>query len=438
MAITATSDVIQGLRYTYGADRLQYIASQEVPLWNVLSKTKKDMGGRGQFLIPILTKNPGAWTGITQGGALPTALSPATTEASYNLVEFVGIYELSWKLIQDARTSKFAFQQAIQMMDEGLRRRIFRLLNADLLGTGRGELGTLAAPSNADPFTVRYLPRVEPGMPIDLIANTDDATTRGIANLPVTAVDAVGRTIKTGTAPAGTAANDYATIAGTMTASLQLHMNGLLGVINNVNPQLALNVANTGTQVRNIGNIDRSVAGNEFWKSPVLSNGGVNRALTEDLWLQAEDQVREKGGAKLSNWFMNLAIGRRYHEIIRADTFFTMGRAEPLGGGLGREGKGPEGAGPDGDGRSPYEFSGVAVHFDPFFESNTVVGFDRSHFFLGVGENETPAPISDIFDNVPFFRQTSNASFQVAWYWQGQLLTDSPPAGCQIKDIAEA
>ena len=438
MAITATSDVIQGLRYTYGADRLQYIASQEVPLWNVLSKTKKDMGGRGQFLIPILTRNPGAWTGITQGGTLPTALSPATTEASYQLKEFVGIYELSWKLIQDARTSKFAFQQAIQMMDDGLRRRIFRLLNADLLGTGRGELGALAAASNTDPVTVRYLPRVEPGMPVDLIANTDDATTRGIANLTVTAVDAVGRTVKTGTAAAGTAANDYFTIASTMTASLQLHMNGLLGVINSVNPQVAWNAANTGTQVATIGGIDRSVAGNEFWKSPVLSNSGVARALTEDLWLQAEDQVREKVGAKLTNWFMNLAIGRRYHEIIRADTFFTAGRAEPLGGGIGRDGNGSQGAGADGDGKSPYEFSGVAVHFDPFFESNTIVGFDRSHFFLGVGDNETPAPISDIFDNIPFFRQTANASFQVAWYWQGQLITDSPPAGVQIKDIAES
>lgn len=438
MAITATSDVIQGLRYTYGADRLQYIASQEVPLWNVLSKTKKDMGGRGQFLIPILTRNPGAWTGITQGGPLPAALSPATTEASYALKEFVGIYELSWKLIQDARTSKFAFQQAIQMMDDGLRRRIFRLLNADLLGTGRGELGALAAASNTDPVTVRYLPRVEPGMPVDLIANTDDATTRGIANQTVTAVDAVGRTIRTGTAASGTAANDYFTIASTMTASAQLHMNGLLGVINSVNPQLAWNAGNTGTQVANIGGIDRTVAGNDFWKSPVLSNGGTNRALTEDLWLQGEDQVREKVGAKLTNWFMNLAIGRRYHEIIRADTFFTMGRAEPLGGGLGREGNGSQGGGADGDGKSPYEFSGVAVHFDPFFESNTVVGFDRSHFFLGVGENETPAPISDIFDNIPFFRQTANASFQVAWYWQGQLLTDSPPAGIQIKDIAES
>jgi hypothetical protein len=140
-----------------------------VPLWNVLSKTKKDMGGRGQFLIPILTKNPGAWTGITQGGTLPTALSPATTEALYQLVEFVGIYELSWKLIQDARTSKFAFQQAIQMMDEGLRRRIFRLLNADLVSWHRPRrVSTLGAEQRRSVHGPLPAAR-QPGMPIDLM-----------------------------------------------------------------------------------------------------------------------------------------------------------------------------------------------------------------------------------------------------------------------------
>lgn len=440
MAAIATTDVIQALKYTYGADRVQYIASQEVPLWNVLSKKKQHVGGRGQFLIPILTQNPGAWTGVAQGGALPSSISPVTTEASYALKEFTGIYELSWKLIQDSSTNKFAFEQAISMMDEGLRRRIFRLLNADFLGTGRGELAALSAASNANPFSSRYLPRCEPGMPIDLLANTDDATTRGVANSTVTAVNATGRTVKTGSVPSSTAANDYATIASTITGSACLHTNGLLGVISATNPQLVWNASNSGTQVPNIGNIDRTTAGNEYWQSPDLSNGGTNRALTEDLWLQAEDQVREKGGAKITNYFMNLALGRRYHEILRADTYFAIGRQEPIGGGVGLGRKDGDGtnAPKDGDGKSPYEFSGTSVHFDPFFESNTLVGFDRSHFFVGTGENELPAPISDIFDNIPFFRQTNNTTFQVAWYWQGQLMTDNPAAGVKIRDLAES
>lgn len=450
MAATATTDVINALKYTYGVDRVLYLASQEVPLWNVLYKTKRDVGGRGQFLMPILKQNPGAWTGIAQGGALPTALNPATTEASYALKEFVGIYEVSWKLIQDARNSKFAFQQAIQMMDDGLRRRIFRLLNADLLGTGRGELAQIASAQNSTTPSVNYLPRLEPGIVIDWVASSDDNTTRASA-VTVNSLDVQARTVTLSGALSGSAANDYATITGTVsTANGSLHMNGLLGVIDSVNPDLIWNSGNGSTNISKIGGIDR--AGSPapyYWISPKLTNSGTNRVLTEDLLLQAEDLVREKGGAKLTHWFSNLAIGRRYHELLRADSFFAIGSYKGIEGGLGRVG----GAGPGlpdspessaasapmaGDGKSPYSVSGVSWHFDPFFQANQLVGFDKAHFFIGVGENELPAPISDVFDNVPFFRQTNNATFQVAWYWQGQLLTDNPTAGVKITDIAES
>lgn len=430
--MATTNDVINALKYTYGVDRVLYLASQEVPLFNVLQRTKKEMGGRGQFIMPILTQNPGAWKGIAQGGALPAALQPATAEASYQLREFVGVYDITWKLIQDARTSKFAFQQAIQMMDDGIRRRIFRLINADLLGTGRGELGVLPGADNASPITVNSLPLAEPGIVVDIVATADDNTKR-LDSANVVAVDVANRTIATSANPAGTQAGDYFTLEDTVSNALgSLHLNGLLGVIDDANP---------GGNVPNIGNVNRA-AGTAValaWQAPVLQNGGVARVLTEDLMLQAEDLVRERGGARLTNWFMNLAIGRRYHELLRADTFYAMGRANPIGGGMGREGgDGSRGAGSDGDGRSPYDFSGTAIHFDPFFRSNTVVGFDRSHFFLGVGENDLPRPISEIFDNVPFFRQTPNATFEVAWYWQAQLLTDNPAAGVKIEDVAEA
>jgi hypothetical protein len=82
--LATTSNVIEALRYTYGAQRVLYLFNQESPTFNMLSKVKKPVGGRGQFLMPILSQNPGAWTGITEGGALPTALQPDTTEASFS------------------------------------------------------------------------------------------------------------------------------------------------------------------------------------------------------------------------------------------------------------------------------------------------------------------------------------------------------------------
>jgi len=419
------SDIVEALKYTYGADRVAYLFNEEVPLWTVLSRKKAPMGGRtNQFLLPILTKNPGNWVGIAEGGALPSALQPDTAEAYFKLQEFVGIYDVTWKLIQDSRKSEFAFARAVQMMDEGLRRRVFRLLNADLLGTGRGELGVLGAADNQTTITVRHLPRVEVGMSVDLMDDTDDNAKVGPTAATVTAVDPITREITTGTAGSGTAAGDYFTTAGTVATGYSRHMNGILGVIDDANPKAV---------VGNIGAIDRSAAGNEYWKSVVLGNSGTNRAFTEDLGLQAEDAVREKGGGRLTHYFSNLAIGRRYHEILRAETLASLGSVKALSGGLGREG-GEKAA----DGRSPYSFSGVSWHFDPFFDANIIVGFDRDHFFLGVGENEVPRPISEIFDGVPFFKETANATFQVVWYWQGQLLTDNPAAGVKIEDVAES
>ena len=75
--MATTSDVIEALKYTYGTDQVLYLLNQEVVCWNMFQKMAKPMGGRGQFILPIMTKNPGAWTGITEGGALPSNINPS-------------------------------------------------------------------------------------------------------------------------------------------------------------------------------------------------------------------------------------------------------------------------------------------------------------------------------------------------------------------------
>jgi hypothetical protein len=425
MANTTTA-VLESLKYSYGANRVLYLFNEESVVFNILDKVKKPMGGRGQFIMPIITQNPGAFAGITEGGTLPTPLDMDTAEAVFSLQEYVATYNVSWKLIQDSRNDKFAFQQAVTMLDEGLKRRIFRNLNSDLIGTGKGELFTITGADASTVVTSYYLPRVEKGMVVDVMDLTDDDAKVG-DSLTVEAVDPIARTVDLSGALTGEAAGDYGVIQDTCDVTSNnpaYHSNGLLGVINASNPAAV---------VGNYGGINRSTAGNEYWKSLQLANGGTNRAFTEDLGLQALDGVREKGGGKLSHWISNLAIARRYHEILAAERFFAMSSPGTLSGGIGRKqndmGK---------DGKSVYEFSGVPWHIDPFFTNNTIVGIDDSHFFLGVGENDVPRPISEIFDNVPFFKQTTAATFEVNWYYQMELLSDNPAAGVRIDDVAEA
>jgi hypothetical protein len=424
--VASTTDVIEAMKYTYGVDQVLYLINEEVVTWNMFQKMKKPLGGRGQFIMPIMVKNPGAWTGITEGGALPSNLNPDTAEATFSLQEYTGLYNMSWKLLQDARNSKFAFQTALKMMEQGFRRRVLKLINADFISDGLGKLASLPAADDQTTVTVDALPSVDVGMVVDVM-DTDNNTKHG-NSLTVTAVDVVNRTITLSGAPSGTAAGDYVVIQDTVSSSASLHTNGLLGIIDDANPPNA-----------NFGGINRSTAGNEYWESAVLANGGTNRALTEDLMLQLEDLVREKGGAKLNAYMSNLAIIRRYHELLKDDVFYSMSSPQALdGGGLGRKGGSNQKGKKGGDGRSIYKFSGKPWHVEPYFAANTIIGMDTEHFYIGHGENAAPRPVSEIFDGTPFFRQTSNATFEVAWYWQGQLLSDNPAAGAKIEDVAEA
>lgn len=419
---TTTSNVIEALKYTYGVNKVLYLFNEEAVLWKLLSKVKKPVGGRGQFIMPILTQNPGAFSGIAEGGTLPTALAPDTTEASFSLQEYVAMYDVTWKLIQDARSDKFAFQQAIQMLDEGLKRRVFRNLNSDLLDDGRGRLAVLPAADNDTTVTVNALPRVEKGMVVDLM-DTDNAT-KNTDSATVDAVDPINRTVTLSANSGSTGAGDYLVIQDTTDSPICYHSHGILGVIDDADPP---------TVAGDYGGIDRGTAGTEFWESVVLANGGTNRPLTEDLLLQALDGAREKGGGMIDAWMSNLAIARRYHEILAAERFFALSSPGTLSGGIGRkQGEAPE------DGKTPYEFSGIPWHVDPYFAANTVVGLNTKHLFIGVGENDVPRPISEIFDNVPFFRQTSSATFEVAWYYQMELLSDNPAASVKVEDIAES
>lgn len=427
--MASTSAVIEALKYTYGVNKVLYLFNQESPTWAMLSKVKKPLGGRGQFLMPIMVQNPGAFTGISEGGALPSALQPDTAEASFSLQEYVALYDVSWKLIQDSRNDKFAFQQAITMLDEGLKKRVFRNLNSDLIGTGKGELATLTGvDASGAIITSAYLPRLEKGMVVDVMDLTDDDTKIGDSRT-VSAVDPVARTVDlSGADLSGEAAGDYVVIQDTcdVTDGVCLHSNGLIGIVDDANPAAV---------VGNYGGVNRSTAGNEFWKSVVLDNSGTNRPFTEDLGLQAMDSMREKGSGRLKAWLSNQKVVRRYHEALRAESYASFGDVQALVGGLGRKNGAAE---PKEDGMTGYKFSDVPWHVDPYFTNNVIIGLDTDHFFLGVGENDVPRPISEIFDNIPFFRQTSNATFEVAWYYQMELLSDNPAAAVKIEDIAES
>lgn len=430
--MAATTDLTNMFRYTYGAERLLYLAAEEIVLWRILKRRMKPVGGRGQWILPIQKKNTGVFVGHTEGGAKTTRRAqPSSTEATFSLQEFHGVWDASWKICQDARKDEFSFARAVDFMDESFKRRTFRLINADLLGTGKGELGILSAADNEVGVTVRSLPLVDLGMLVDLM-DTDNNTINGPDGTAVTAIDVPNRVITTGTAGSGTAAGDYFTVADSVSSSGALHMLGIRAWIDDADPD---------AEVGDIGGIDRGTAGNEFFEAYVSGNSGTNRPWTEDLMIAGLDTVRERGGELITDLVSNLPILRRYHEGLREDVFFAMGSIKALGGkvGIGRDEEGMK-SGAESEGETIYRFSGIPWRAEMFFDANKIVGFNREHFFIGHGENEVPRPISEIFgdDMVSFFTTTSNTTFEVVSYWQAELLGDKPTASVIFEDIAES
>ena len=427
--MAATTDVTEMLKYTYAKEQLSYMATQEVPLWNIISRKKTPMGGRGQYILPIQTANTGVFVGHAEGGSLTTTRAqPSTTEATFALQEFHGIYNVTWKALQDARNSQFAMERMGEFLDNSMRRRVFRQLNAEVNGFGKGEMGIMRAADNGTTVTFRALPMVDQGMVVDVMDLSDDNAK--ISNsATVNAINVRTREGPLSVATSGSAAGDDLTVEDSVSsAGGSLHLVGILAWIDDANPD---------SVVGNIGGINRSTAGNEFWQANVLSNSGNgNRPLTEDLLLQGFDLVRERGGKKLTHIMSNLAIMRRYHEMLRGETIASLGSVGPVGGGLGRpEGEMQDGA--EGQGGTPYNFSGVNWHSDIFFDANRIVGFNNENWVIAHGENEMPEPIGDIFD-VPMLKRTSTAGFDVDHYWQGELICDNPTTAVKWEEISEA
>ena len=445
----ATTDAINLFRYTYGIERLIYLAIQEIVLWRILSKRKSPVGGRGQWIVPVQTQNTGIFVGNTEGGPKSTRRAqPATTEATFFLQEFHGIWDVSWKMLQDSMKDEYAFEKATDFLDESFRRRTFRLLNADLCGTGRGELASISASQDGGiTATVSSLPFADQGMIVDLVSAADDTSTDGVAGRVVGQIDVQNRiiTLNAGNNILGSAANDYFTVADSVAGlGRSNHTFGIRAWLDTLNPNAVVKGSSSGVTAggtANLGNIDRTVIGNIFWASNKLANGGVLRPLTEDLMLQGMDLIRERGGRVITDWMSDLAIIRRYHESLRADVFFALTSIKELGNkiGLGRSQEDMVG-GEDSEGETPYAFSGIPWRAESFFAANNLIGFNRECFWIGHGENEVPRPVAEIFgeDMVSFFARTANTSFEVDSYWQGQLLSDNPPAGLKIVDVAES
>lgn len=137
--MAATTDVIEALKYMYGATRVEMILNKKAIFWNDFKKMPVRIGGRGQFITPIYHQLPEGISGITEGGTLPSARQPDTSEATFSAQEYAAMVNVTWKLLSDAAGgNKMAFENALSLLDRGLRTSFVQTLSNDMLDDGRG------------------------------------------------------------------------------------------------------------------------------------------------------------------------------------------------------------------------------------------------------------------------------------------------------------
>lgn len=277
-----------------------------------LEKNEEDVGG-SEAVVPLHTGRNSGIGARADGGALPTAGNQQYATARYNCAYNYGRIQFTGPVMKASRTNKYAFIKVADAEIQGMTKDLQDDLNRQLHGDGSGVIGLV----NGDPGTGTTLTMDNPGtlyIQKGMIVNLVDPNS-------TTAGDARGNvgdktiTSKTSTTACETAAfhadaadNDYVVRKG----SYMLEMMGLLGIVDNANARGGLKV----------GGIDRSTAGNEYWKSNVKGNSSVLRAFTLDLMQETWDSAEEEGG-NVSLLLTSRAVRRRYLSLVRADGRFV-------------------------------------------------------------------------------------------------------------------
>lgn len=279
-----------------------------------LEKNEEDVGGK-KAVVPLHTGRNSGVGARGDGGTLPSAGNQGYADATYNCAYNYARIQISGPTIKASRKDKYAFVKAVDAEIQGATKDLKDDINRQLHGDGTGVLCLV----NTDPGTGTTLTVDNPGtmylqkgMRIDIVdpASVTAGDARAAAtNLLISAKTSTTAVTMSAALDATVADNDLVVRYGNYLREMQ----GLKGIVSNANPTVG------GILV---GGINRSTAGNEFWKANVLANGGVPRKLNLDLLQQAWDAAEEEGG-EISLILTSRTQRRKYLALVKADGRFV-------------------------------------------------------------------------------------------------------------------
>ena len=280
-------------------------------LFNRLEKNEEDVHGADlKAYIPLFHKRNQGIGWRSEGGTLPTADRRTHTQTSISMAYLYGQIKISGQAIRGSRNAATAFAKVVTNEVRGMVEGLKIEVNRSMWGDGSGALSqtnqTTGSVTADVLFSVDDASKFEVGMVVDTYA----AKTGGSVQLDsktVSEVDVLNNKIALSSTE--TITNDHYWFRED---SRGLLMMGIEGIVDGAD--------STGTRiVTTLQGINRSTAGNKFWESPVIDNGGANQSLSISRIQQAYEIGEIVGQGKCSLIMSTYALRRAYFDLMAVD-----------------------------------------------------------------------------------------------------------------------
>jgi len=284
------------------------VLNNEVFLLSQVEQNSEDVEGRRAVLSINTNRNHGVGA-RAENGALPTAGNQGYSEERVVLKYNYGSIQISGPTIRSMGSDRGSFTRAVESETQGVVRDLKNDVNRQLFGTSNGVIATCGVTSAA---TLVVLAATTPasamrqfliGMTVDIgtVADTDvvSVTTRTIS-----AVDVAGKKI---------------TISGAAVTTSAIHFVFREGAGGIDGGEGQKELTGLQTQINSSGtlwNINPTTVPN--WVSFVNDNGGTPRAVSEDMFIEADQEVNIASGEQINLWITSAGVSRNTAALFTA------------------------------------------------------------------------------------------------------------------------
>lgn len=284
------------------------VLNNEVFLLSQIEQNSEDVEGRRAVLSINTNRNHGVGA-RAELGALPTAGQQGYSEQRVTLRYNYGRIQISGPTIRSMGSDRGSFTRAVQSETQGVVRDLKSDVNRQLFGTSNGVIATCGTTTAATLLVLAAatplsaMRQLQIGMTID-IGTVADTNVISVTPRTIEIVNVTARTVEISGAAVTTSASHFVFregAGGIDGGEGQKELTGLQTQINS-----------SGT----LWNIDPTTVPN--WVSFVNDNAGTPRSVTEDFFIEADQEVNIASGEQINLWITSAGVSRNVAALFTA------------------------------------------------------------------------------------------------------------------------